>query len=87
MLTIIPYIQGSLFATYGMMTADLEFWDLSSAAMAGTATMARRVRIHHANSSAISDRILLEHNASTSRYVQSLHTPTLSSPSIWLMVN
>jgi hypothetical protein len=55
-----------------MLSADEEFWDLSSSTVAGTATMARRVRMHCEESSATTDEPFLEHNASTSRYV----TPT-----------
>lgn len=55
-----------------MLTASSEFWDLSSAALTGTATMARRVRLQHADLLSMPDKPLLESNLSASRYVQQL---------------
>lgn len=61
--------QGCLFATYGMLSAREEFWDMSSSTLAGTATMARRTRMHCEESSPMTEKLFLSHTASTSRFV------------------
>lgn len=58
-----------------MLTADSEFWDLSSATLAGTTTMARRLRLHYADMSSGPDKPLLESNPNASRYVEVRYRP------------
>lgn len=53
-----------------MLSAQEEFWDMSSSTLAGTATMARRTRMHCDESPPMAEKLFLSHTARTSRFVR-----------------
>ena len=63
-----PSFKGCLFATFGMLSAQEEFQDMSSSTLAGTATMARRTRLHCKKPSPVGEWLFLPHTTDTSRY-------------------
>lgn len=51
-----------------MLDANEESWYKSSSAVAGTATIARRMRLHGDGAVKLTDQLFLEHNTDTSRF-------------------